>query len=79
MKRRKTDEHRAEMEARAERRAARIGSLDHTPDRLPAKHIETPKSALAKIAANKANDDRRKMRRLSNAAATAEGRLWKGT
>lgn len=77
MKRRKSPEHRAEMEARAARRAARRDIDGQPPDRLPAKHTETPPWARRKIAKNKALQDRRRLKRIADAAATAEGRRWK--
>lgn len=80
MKRHKTDEHRAEMEARAQRRAERgqrAWQEGPTPGRAPERPTETPKWALRKIAKNKALQDRRRLKRLADAAATAEGRRWK--
>lgn len=76
MRRRKSAEHRAEMEARAERRAERRDIDGQPPDRLPAKNTETPPWARRKIAKNKALQDRRRLKRLSDAAATAEGQRW---
>lgn len=80
MKRRKSAEHRAEMEARAERRKLReqrSWQEGPTPGRAKEKPTTTDKVALAKIARNKQRDDRKKLRRLTEAAATAEGRRWK--
>jgi hypothetical protein len=80
MKRRKSAEHRAEMEARAERRAERSKRAwqeGPTPDRAKAPPTSTPPEARRVIAKNKTLQDRRRLKRLSDAAATAEGRRWK--
>lgn len=80
MRRGKTDDHHAEMEARAERRAERSKHSwqeGPTPDRAKERPTTTPPAARKQIAKNKQRDDRRRLRRLSDAAATAEGRIWK--
>lgn len=80
MKRRKTDGHRAEMTARAERRAERSQRAwqeGPTPDRAKQRPDTTPPEARRLIANNKRRDDRRRLRRINDAAATARGRLWK--
>lgn len=79
MRRRKTAEHRAEMEARAERRQLReqrSWQEGPTPGRAKEKPTTTDKVALAKIARNKQRDDRKKLKRLFDAARTAEGQMW---
>lgn len=77
----KSPEHRAEMEARAQRRAeraARADELGPTPIRLRDPHQTTDKAALARIKNNKQRDDRRRLKRLNDTAATAQGRQWNG-
>lgn len=80
MKRRKTDGHRAEMDARSKRRAERA-SFAHPgvrPEVERPRPTTTPPHALAAIKAEKIKQDRKRLKRLSDAAATAEGRRWKG-
>lgn len=77
----KDSDHAAEMAARVERRAERqrrSWQLGPTPDRAKERPDSTPPEARQRIANNKRRDDRRRLQRLSNAAATAQGRIWKG-
>jgi hypothetical protein len=78
---RKNAEHRAEMEGRAHSRAERAERADElgpTPIRLPNRPTTTDKYARARIKANKQRADRRALRRLNDAMATAIGRRWHG-
>lgn len=75
MKKRKSEEHRAEMEARKRRRAERAERTEATgpsPRRWGPKKTTTDVTKTAKA---KAKQDRRALRRLEEAARTREGKM----
>ncbi len=74
--------HREEVEARLERRAernARMWQLGPAVTEGKPRPTTTPPEARAKIAKDKIKQDRKRLKRMSDAAATAEGRRWKGS
>lgn len=78
MRRRNTPEAKAERAKRREERGQRRWEEGPTPGRAKERPTSTPPAARAQIAKNKRRDDRRRLQRLSNAVAVAEGRRWKG-